>query len=370
MIAWGASSCAPSGFASEAVISTVRILASSADRPYAQPGDAVRVQLLAYDGRSADQRDAGAMGVTWLPFVCQDPPNDAYYGCFVPGHAATDAGAPGPAPALDGGTDAGTDGGASGCAPPQFDSGIAVPLISTFNFTMPPGIVAAHPPVPGAYAPYGLAFLFDMACAGHVAPVPPTQDGNPQQVPVGCFDSSGHQLGSDDYVFGYSRIYAYEPNAGPDGGGLRNANPVITGVDTPDSPDGGTPTQTLCFQGAPPTYVTDTLIAPQCAGDGGNCPHVKLGAVVPPSSQEPDPQNMALETLWADYYTTLGGFTSRTRLLYDSTGDQIGGLDKTDTEFEPPVIGPSDPRDGFIFIVVHDNRGGVSWVIVPVHVSP
>ena len=45
-IASGSSSCSPSGFASEDLVSTVRIFASSADKPYAQPGESVT-----YEGR-------------------------------------------------------------------------------------------------------------------------------------------------------------------------------------------------------------------------------------------------------------------------------------------------------------------------------
>src|SRR5271156_576197 len=82
--AWWWSSCAPSGFQDIALIQNgIRILASGASKPYANPGDTVAIQVLAYDGRSAAQRDGGAaMQIYWLPFLCKDPPQDAYYSCF------------------------------------------------------------------------------------------------------------------------------------------------------------------------------------------------------------------------------------------------------------------------------------------------
>ncbi len=73
------SSCAPSGFQDQALVNGVRVLASAADKPYAKPGDAVTVNVLAFDGRAAKPEP---MKIYWLPLVCENPPDDAYYGCF------------------------------------------------------------------------------------------------------------------------------------------------------------------------------------------------------------------------------------------------------------------------------------------------
>ena len=89
----GGASCAPSGFADPTIISTVRILASSADQPYAAPGADVNLQVLAYDGRSSQPEP---MTIYWLPFVCENPADDAYYACFQQienGGSSGDAGA-------------------------------------------------------------------------------------------------------------------------------------------------------------------------------------------------------------------------------------------------------------------------------------
>ncbi len=393
VLAWGSSSCAPAGFAPESLLTSVRVLAASADKPYARPGDVVNVQVLAFDGRTADLRAANPMGVTWLPFVCKNPTNDAYYNCFtqpnlrmVPGGGAgnVDGGgddgavgagdaapgdaAPGDAGAEDGGVDeagagsadagGGADGGAGddgggACSTLAADAGLAAPVVAGFHFTVPSNAVSSHPVIPGVGAPYGLDILFNVACAGQVAIVPLMNNGNPQQVPVACLDSAGKAQGPDGYVFGFTRVYAYEPDAG-----LSNANPIVKGINAAGLP--------LCFQGSSPSYVTGVVDATLCAPGNKSCPHVNLEPIVPPASQEFDPQASQRETVWVDFYSTFGGFSTASRLLYDPIA---GALPKMDTDFEPPIVNPGDPRDGYVFAVVHDSRGGATWITIPVHLQ-
>ena len=358
LAAWTVSSCAPAGFADEAIVQTVRILASSADTPYAQPGAPVTVQVLAVDGRDAQ---APPMSTYWLPFFCEDPANDAYYGCFAALAGVGDAGA------------AGADGGVGGGGlPPELKPGVDLtPFLPEagprFAFQMPADAVTRHAPVTGT-APYGIAILFNVACAGHLELVPfdPTNI-NPQQVPIGCFDADHNPLGPDDWVLGYTRVYAYEADAGPDGGPLLNANPVIQYVDVNGQQLAVTPTP-----GAPQVYTTQAITSARCtAGNRDDCAHVPIGPVVPADSWETNwlqtdvNGNQAHEEIWADFYTTFGSITDDARLLYDSTTGSIGGPGDTDDKWLPP----NDAGDGFIWIVVHDNRGGASWVTIPVHVQ-
>ncbi len=90
-----------------------------------------------------------------------------------------------------------------------------------------------------------------------------------------------------------------------------------------------------------------------------------IGPVVPLSSWELAGGGTH-EEIWADYYSTFGSFNSTTRLLYDPT---TGAIAVPDTTFQPPVGQPADQLDGTIWIVVHDNRGGATWVTVPVHLQ-
>jgi len=66
--------------------------------------------------------------------------------------------------------------------------------------------------------------------------------------------------------------------------------------------------------------------------------------------------------IWADYYTTFGELGDEARLLYDSTTGSIGGPSVTDTLFQAP----STAGTGTIWVVVHDDLGGTSWVTIPV----
>jgi hypothetical protein len=210
---------------------------------------------------------------------------------------------------------------------------------------MPSDAVTRHTTVAGTRVPYGLGISFNIACAGHIEalPIDPSSD-NPVQIPLACFDTNGNQLSPDNYVIGYVRVYAFDT--------VTNANPVIDHVDV----NGQT------------VDLTQGFTVAHCSG---SCPKVKIGPVVPPSSQEPNPEatdthgNVLKEEIWADFYATFGSLGSSGRLLFDPRTGSVGGPEKTDNEFTPP----STPGDGSIFIVVHDDRGGASWAVVPVHVN-
>jgi hypothetical protein len=374
-LAWWSSSCAPSGFLGSSSLTGVRVLASSADLPYAQPGALVNLQVLSYDGRPASAQTV-PMNFNWL-IGCLDPTNDAYFACFPPKPGTlfgldagptlpVDAGdGDGGAPLADGGAAPSGDGGT--CATLDSDAGIAAPVVAHSSFVMPPDAVSAHMPTPGV-PPYGLALAFNIACAGDAGLLPISPgDINPQQIPFGCFDSSGKQVSPDDYVLGFARVYAYPGDAGPDGGPVFNQNPVILDVDEPNESDGGNTPH--CFQGSSSSFVTSPLTAPLCV-PGGPCPTVKIGPVVPASSQETDPFNHLRELIWVDFFSTFGGFKWNAKLLYDPNTGSVGPPSTTDTEFMPPVPGPNDPHAGYIFMVVHDERGGVAWVTVPVQLRP
>jgi hypothetical protein len=356
VLASGAS-CAPSGFADPTIISTVRILASSADLPYAPPGAEVNLQVLAYDGRTSKPEP---MVIYWLPFVCENPADDAYYNCF---QQIEGGGRGGPS---SGSTDAGAgDGGSSGGGFVGAGGVLNLPTGSSYSFRMPDDAVTSHASEPGTAVPYGLAILFNIACAGHLqlVSVDPS-DQNPQALPIGCFDSSGNQLGADDWVFGFTRVYAYDT--------LTTPNPVVSYVDV-----GGKKLQVTPQAGVPQIYTTPAcdsrtgcLAMPHCTGDGSDC-QVQFGPVVPASSWVVNPESTDINgnplhaEIWVDYYATFGQLGDEARLLYDSTTGSIGGPSTTDTLFQSP----STASTGNIWMVVHDDLGGTSWVTMPVRIE-
>jgi hypothetical protein len=331
--ALGSASCT-GGLHSASLIDSVRILSSSADEPYAAPGSTVTLQVLAVDARS---EQPAPMVISWIPTVCEDPTDDAYYACFQTLGAAF---------AGDGGA-GGSSGAGAGAPPLGVDLTPFLPTGPSFSFTMPADAVTKHAPVTAPTTPYGLAVVFNVACAGHLELVP-LDPNNVQAPPIGCFDAQHDQLGPNDYVLGLTRVYAYDT--------LRNQNPVIDHVDARD-PNGD------------PIDLTNGLSLPACHGD---CPTIHIGPVVPASSQEVNPEERGVdgqtvrEQIWADFFSDVGSFSDEARLLYDSASGSIGDATVTNDEYRPP----DTARTGTIWIVVHDNRGGATWATVPVRASP
>ncbi len=241
----------------------------------------------------------------------------------------------------------------------------AGPVVSRLDISIPAGIVKPRVGSPS----YGLLIKFNVACAGHLQLLTvASSNQNPQALPIGCFDSMGRVLGPESYVFGFTRVYVYDPSDPADPATI-NHNPVIVSVDTPQPnlPDGAAPLvppPTLAIdggEGPPNLTAAGTFIAPDCP-PGANCDSRSIGANLLPSSWELAGHGQH-EEIWAEYYSTFGSFKSATRLIFDPIA---GAIADPDTQFQPPVGQPADQRSGYLWVVVHDNRGGAAWVTVPV----
>jgi hypothetical protein len=199
--------------------------------------------------------------------------------------------------------------------------------------------------MPGTGAPYGLAILFDIACAGHIEYIPVDPAAGPVGVPLGCFDDSGAQLGAEDYVIGLTRVYAYDK--------LRNANPVLDQV---------------LYQGMPVDPRAGIRVDKCTTELRRDCPQVTVDVTVTDASWELNPNdldadgNPVHEQVWVDYYADVGQFDSDARLLYDTRAGKVSGS-------ENKYQAPNDPGTGTLYLVVHDNRGGATWTSVPIHVK-
>ena len=337
-----ASSCSPADFQSSTVIDGVRILASRArPSPRVTPGTTVTLDLLAYDGRVAP---VGTMKLSWLKLPCINPANDAYFACFATlaaggGDAGVLLGAGGSA---DADASAGAGAGAGADAGAGAGAGALAPLLvteSSVTFKMPEDVIIQRT---GVTPSYGLAILFNFACTGTLKLLPyDPNSSNPQQIPVGCFDANGNQLGAQDFVFGFTRVYAYDTT--------NEVNPVIQDVDI-----GGPPPLEL-VDGGP---NTKPFVVPLCGeSDGGTiCEHA-IGPVVgasPPANKQ----------VWADFYSTVGTFSSEAKLLFDPTVTLSipGG---TNNKYSAPATLLGAPKNNLLWIVVHDDQGGADWAIVP-----
>ena len=357
-----ASSCSPADFTSETVIATVRILASRATpHPRPKPGASVTVEMLAIDGRV---NQVPPMGLYWLPALCINPPDDAYYACFAQLAAGgggdggvrlvTGAGADadaGASASADAGADAGPSAGAGADAGAELGPGALAGLLrpgvdltpllvsgSRFTFKMPEDVIV---PRKGITSPYGLVILFNFACTGHIELLPyDPSNGNPQQIPIGCFDANHNQLGADDFVFGFTRVYASDTST--------EENPVIERVDL------GGPALSLDGGATAAPFVVPLCADPDAGGK--SCDHA-IGPVVAPSLPSG-------KQVWADFYSTVGTFSSTARLLFSPTVTLSIPGDTNNTYTAPGSL-TGAPSDKSIWIVVHDDQGGADWVTVP-----
>ena len=318
------------GFEPQNKVDNLRLFAVRADKPYAKPGDTVELEVLMTDARKV--RPAPAK-LYWIPLLCMNPRDDLYYLCFLP---PGDAGAGGGLLPLG---DAGSFGSGNGFGnvPAGVDLAPFLPQGPKFSFTMPQDALQARP----SGDSYGLAVVFNIACAGKVEIASRDSTLGPQQVPILCTDANGVKLQPNDYVIGISRVYAYATRT--------NANPVVD----------------RAIENGLDVDLGAGITVPPCKENKrADCPDIKLDVHVTDEAWEvnPDETGRALhEQIWVDWYTTAGEFTDDARLLFDSTkGRTADSFDK----FHAPV----DPQEGTIWAVVHDNRGGVAWVIIPLHV--
>ncbi len=340
-----AAACRAQQFDPQSKVDSVRMFTVRADKPYANPGEAVTLDALLADGRK--DKTTHPLKLYWFPLVCLNPTDDLYYACFIP---ANDAGIEAGAqiiPTIDAGVgDAGLGGDGGGgrgnplaSLPPGVDIGPFLPQGTSFGFTMPKDAIV---PRQGS-DPYGLTVLFNIACTGHVTLAQRNPAGGPQQVPIQCTGDDGLPLPPSEYVIGISRVYSYASRT--------NTNPVIEKM-TLDGVDVD-PTQGLTVDVCTAQKSTD-------------CKDIKIDVRVSDSSWEVDPSEVEPngtlhEQIWVDYYSDLGDFDNDARLLFDA---KKGRTDDSAVKYHAP----KDPGDGTVWAVVHDNRGGAQWIVVPLHV--
>ena len=334
--------CGGTAFDSQSKVTSVRMFGVRPDKPYAKPGETVTLEVLSTDGRRAKPRP---LEIFWIPIVCINPRDDLYYLCFVPSQTADgetidggtrlvapfppDGGAP------PGGGDAG---GGLSSIPVGIDLGPFLPKGPTFSFRMPDDVIKERPGSP----PYGLAVVFNIACAGQVR-LAERSGNNPQQVPIQCTDENGVPLPPDDYVIGINRVYSYADRT--------NTNPVVERI-TLDGVDVD-PKQGI---------TVDRCVAKRRS----DCKPVKIDVKVSDASWEPNPgadgKGGQHEQIWVAYYSDLGDLKDEARLLFDSTA---GRISESDVEFRPPY----EPGEGTLWAVAHDNRAGAAFVVLPLHVK-
>lgn len=99
----------------------------------------------------------------------------------------------------------------------------------------------------------------------------------------------------------------------------------------------------------------------------GRCNTIGLATEFNDADAEIDPDNVAAdgkngrETLYSDWYVTLGRFSQERRIERDPFA---GRPEVPDILYEPTrYVGK-----GTLWVVLHDNRGGTSWTTVPIEI--
>ena len=345
LMGWAAA-CAP-GFDPVSKVNTLRILAVTIDKPYAQPGDEITFSMTVHDGygEGGDGAVPRSLEVLWLG-GCFNPVGDQYFLCL---EQIAQLVAP-----LGGGT------------PPP--GGFPVDLIkqevvpgsrsgdigtSEFTLTLPDDIITSRP-VPQAGPHYGIAYVFFAACAGNLVAVPLESPGGGQvpDFPLRCVDPDGNVLGSESFSIGYTQVYAFADMRD-------NTNPPIDGLSLDGAAidaAGELPVVPAC-----PVSAEDRRTASCGSGEPTeDCQKIRVGAMVRDSA-ELDPGatdidgNPAREIIWVTYFSDGGDVSPSLTLVSDATkGYQ--------PDFSTEWIPPADPGIYSLWAVARDQRGGSSII--------
>jgi len=308
-------------------IKTLRVLGLKKDKPYAQPGDTVNLQLLWHDpkGRADSEVQRAFIG------GCVNPPGDLYYGCFA-----------------------------------QYGQLEGLPPIGagdTFRVELPSDIISSRRDIEPGQPRYGLYIVFFAVCGGRIdfAMDSDASSAGSTGLPLRCLDDDGQPLGSEDFVVGYSSIYSFE--------GVSNQNPSFI-VD--DAGQGsflvrGEAVPADCVgdacQGAAAVEVdcdaTPERCIESCDDDGdAECPAIEVKPAIVKAVEKDEISsklfgNDVTEQMWVNYYVDRGGI-SQVRLLNDTNS---GWNEK----YRGQLRAPKDTGPMQIWSVIHDNRGGMEF---------
>jgi hypothetical protein len=322
----------------------------------------------------------------WLA-GCENPPADLYQGCFTQfaGLRFSELGGP--------------------------NSKIKVGQGPEFSFSLRDDIISARPVQPDpTQLPFGVSYVFFAACAGTLKAAPSREL---ETFPLACYSDEGDRLGADDFIIGYTSVFAYES--------VRNRNPVITGFEiqglaadqslqcigrdcidltAPVARDAGAPDGNVpeggadagvppdagtdggsgagdagAAEGGAPTAPTDEfpdencdLSTPNCIAvckrdPIEDCPDIKIQVRADRASAEVDEVialaegNDLLEQMWVNYYVDRGEVESDVKLLNDAVE---GWSDDPSTNLHAP----KEPGRMRIWAVARDSRGGAEWIKV------
>lgn len=309
-------------------INSLRVLAVTADKPYAAPGATVNFSMEVFDGSESGE----PIQITWIG-GCFDPEGDLYYACFE---------------------DLGRwiEGEAGAASEVTFAQGDG---LTEFSLALPEDIISRRPP-PAAGPHYGIAYLFFIACAGTLQYLPEaaSSEAGSVSLPFGCFDESGTRLGADRFVPGYTQIYSFAD-------GRSNTNPEVGGVlfNGSPAPEGDDEDALPIAQACP--LSEDDRRAPGCSADDpfDVCRAYPIDVMIDPNVAEIDPgvttpEGGALrEIVWVGYFADKGDFDGETALV-------SGAVEGYHEDHGARWLPPAEAGIATIWAVARDSRGGTT----------
>ncbi len=283
-------------------ITTLRVMAVRADKPYAKPGDTVKLDALWYDGLDPTRTQRSRQ---WAWTTCVNPSSTDVLGCFA--KIAQDAQQTGKAPQLALGSD-----------------------LDTYSFTVPADALSSLPAPSRVYAEVGVVLV---VCPGTLQLPDPSVGFQLGTFPVQCIDASGRSLGLDEFVAGLKRVFVRASTT--------NQNPKI---------------DSITWDGAA-WAASDVKSVAACDTTGNrydrcsaSLTHQVALNVTPDSFESGTDEfgNAYTEQLITQYYATEGIFEHDVKLASDpSTG----------------WVARKKASGGTVlmWLVARDDRGGVTW---------
>ena len=321
-------------------VKTMRVLGVRTSSSYAAPGETRDLEMLYHDGApNAIQADGThrPVQIVWMD-ACVNPLGDMYYLCYPSLHAVADQ-------ISD-----------EDLRAEQVPDGVPMGFGTDFQTTIPTDIISSRVQDPSIVNPYGLKYAFFAVCGGELRKV--SDADRTEDFPLGCFDpDTGQRLGTDDFLYGYYPIYAFES--------LQNRNPEITGIalgpgasGTPCSDADPCPESEVCSQAG---YCISRV--PHCTEDDEeDCPEIFVKPLVDETSIERavmalvSEEDAPLENTWVVYHSSAGTWATDSRMIHDP---DVGLQLDYEGYWQAPKSGNQEVR---LWAIVRDNRGGVSWI--------
>jgi hypothetical protein len=242
-------------------ISSLRVLAVQADKPFAAPGETVHLEATSYDPAGRD--------ITWAWAECSNPASSSVEGCLGEIVATT----------LETGT------------PPLLGMGVG---LSGVDLTISPSALDELPP---EARPSALTGVVSVACPGRLEMG--NSDATGDLLPFRCSDDSGAELGLHDNIVGVKRVFVRSTD--------RNQNPVIDSITFDGEPWAADDVKEV------DGCVTDDFAFDDCEGKGDH----RIAARLTPDSFEVGVDEFGrdfAEELIVQHYATEGIFEYEVRI--------------------------------------------------------